>query len=322
VKRALLCAVLLAACNVGSSEETPAPATPPPATPVRAAEVTRGSVQVAVAGPGRTQALRELHVRAPFTGHLTSLGVNDGDALRAGAAIGAVVSQNSYAALEGAKAMVASARTAEEKADAARALELAQAGLVRQVLRTPAAGVVLSHKANAGDFVSEGDEIATLAEAGSIVFVAQIGQSDLRAIHPGAEAMVELAAEGAALPGLVHGALPAASSENLSVPVRIDFTGSTRDVRVGLFGTARITVAEHRDVLMVPQSALLRDDVTGVSRVAVIAPEGSVHWLVVTPGAVAHDLVEIDAPALAPGARVVVSGQVGLPEGARVRVES
>jgi multidrug efflux system membrane fusion protein len=233
-----------------------------------------------------------------------------------------VVSQNSHAALEGAKAMVAGARTPEEKADAARALELAQAGLVQQVLRTPAAGVVLSHKANAGDFVSEGDEIATLAEAGSLVFVAQIGQSDLRAIHPGAEATVELAAEGKALPGVVHGALPAASSENLSVPVRIDFAGSTRDVRVGLFGTARITVEEHRDVLMVPQSALLRDDVSGVSRVALIAPEGAVHWVVVTPGAVARDLVEVDAPALAPGSRVVVSGQVGLPEGARVRVES
>jgi len=322
VRRALACALLLAACNAGSSEESPSPAEPAAATPVRAAEVTRGSVQVTVAGPGRTQALRELHVRAPFTGQLVALDVNDGDSLRAGATVGAVVSQNSYAALEGAKAMVASARTPEEQADAARALELAQAGLVRQALRTPKAGVVLSHKANAGDFVSEGDEIATLAEAGSIAFVAQIGQSDLPAIHPGVEATVELAAEGKALPGVVHGALPAASSENLSVPVRIDFTGPTPDVGVGLFGTARITVAEHRDVLMVPRAALLRDDVTGISRVALIAPEGAVHWVEVTPGASAHELIEVEAPALEAGARVVVSGQVGLPEGARVRVES
>ena len=322
MRRALVCAALLAAaCNVGSSEETPSP-DQIAVTPVRAAEVTRGSVTVTVAGPGRTQALRQVHVRAPFTGQLVELRVNDGDSLRAGAPVGAVVSQNSHAALEGARAMVATSRTPEEKADAARALELAQGALVRQVLRTPAAGVVLSHKANAGDFVSEGEEIATLADANSIAFVAQLGQSDLREIRPGAAASVELAAYGKELAGVVHGALPDASSENLSVPVRIDFANPPRDVGVGLFGTVRIAVAEHRDVLMVPQSALLRDDVSGVSRVAVIAPDGAVHWVVVKPGASAHDLVEVEAPALEAGSRVVVSGQMGLPEGARVRVES
>jgi RND family efflux transporter MFP subunit len=323
VRRALSIALLLlAACNAGSSEEetAAAPASLEAATPVRAAEVTRGTVTVHVGGPGRTQALREVHVRAPFTGQLVALDVNDGDTVRAGAEIGAIVAQNSHAALEGAKAMVGSARTDAEKADAARALELAQANLVRQVLRTPAGGVVLSHKANAGDFVTEGDEIASLADASSIAFVAEIAQHDLPDIHPGAAATVELASARAPLAGIVHGLLPA-GAESPSVPVRIDFA-RPGDARVGLFGTAAIVVAEHRDALLVPAAALLRDDVSGVSRIGVIADGGVLHWVAVTSGALADDQVEVAAPGLEAGARVAVSGHVGLPEGARVRVQS
>jgi RND family efflux transporter MFP subunit len=307
VRRALSIALLLlAACNAGSSEEetAAAPASLEAATPVRAAEVTRGTVTVHVGGPGRTQALREVHVRAPFTGQLVALDVNDGDTVRAGAEIGAIVAQNSHA----------------EKADAARALELAQANLVRQVLRTPAGGVVLSHKANAGDFVTEGDEIASLADASSIAFVAEIAQHDLPDIHPGAAATVELASARAPLAGIVHGLLPA-GAESPSVPVRIDFA-RPGDARVGLFGTAAIVVAEHRDALLVPAAALLRDDVSGVSRIGVIADGGVLHWVAVTSGALADDQVEVAAPGLEAGARVAVSGHVGLPEGARVRVQS
>ncbi|MFI5316337.1 MAG: efflux RND transporter periplasmic adaptor subunit [Myxococcota bacterium] len=320
MKRALLCAALLIGCSAGAGEDAPVDAASS-ATPVRVAEVTRGDVAVTVSGPGRIQALRELRIRAPFTGQLAALDVADGDAVASGGAIGAVVSQNSHAALQGAKAMLSSARSESEQRDASRALELAQAGLVRQVLRAPAAGIVLSHRANAGDFVSEGDEIATIADASSLAFVAQIGQSDLREIRPGAAAAIEMASEPQPLGGSVHGVLPTASAENLSASVRIDLAPGPANLHVGLFGTARITVAERRDVLLVPQSAVLRDDITGASRVAVV-DQNTAHWIPVTPGATAGELLEVESVALQAGARVVVSGQVGLPEGARVRVES
>jgi RND family efflux transporter MFP subunit len=320
VRRAILCAALLIGCSAGADEDGPVGGASA-ATPVRVAEVTRGDATVTVSGPGRIQALRELHIRAPFTGQLAALDVGDGDTVASGGAVGTIVSQNSHAALQGAKAMVSSARSESEQRDATRALELAEAGLVRQVLRAPAAGVVLSHRANAGDFVSEGDEIATIADAASLAFVAQIGQSDLREIRPGAAAVVEMASESAPLTGTVHGVLPTPSAENLSASVRIDLAPQPSHLQVGLFGTARITVAEHRGVLLVPASAVLRDDITGASRVAIVEG-GAVHWLAVTPGAAAGGLLEVESPALQVGARVVVSGQVGLPEGARVQVES
>ena len=324
VKARVLLLALLLGCSRSASDAPAIDATPEPleATPVRVTEVTRATLSVTVSGPGRTQALREVRIRAPFTARLVALSIADGDTVQSGASIGALVAQSSDAALEGARAMLSAAKTDQERVDARRALELAESGLVRQPLRAPATGVVISHAANAGDYVFEGDEIATVADAASVAFVAQIVQSDLRAILPGQPVVIELAAESQPVPGVVHGVLPSASAENLNAPVRIDFAPARRDLRVGLFGTAQIIVAQHQDVLIVPAAAVLRDDVTGVARAAVLSEDGALRWVEVTIAARQGDALEVSSPALRPGVRVIVSGHVGLPEGTRVRVES
>jgi multidrug efflux pump subunit AcrA (membrane-fusion protein) len=78
-----------------------------------------------------------------------------------------------------------------------------------------------------------------------------------------------------------------------------------------------------RQVPVVPEAALLQDDVYGTTQVAVVgpAPDHRAHWVRVTLGARDGGLVEIVAPPLSPGTLVIVSGQVGLPEGTPVRVQ-
>ncbi|HKJ92295.1 MAG TPA: hypothetical protein VJ957_03955, partial [Longimicrobiales bacterium] len=72
---------------------------------------------------------------------------------------------------------------------------------------------------------------------------------------------------------------------------------------------------------VVPAASVLRDDVTGVSRVALVKPDGTGHWVVVQTGVQQGDQVQILSPRLTPGTRVITDGQVGLPEGATVQVE-
>jgi len=326
VRRALLLGLALGCSGRGDASPARAgsggadSASAAAATPVRVAAASRATLSVTVSGPGRTDALRQLRVRAPFTGTLVSLAVADGDRVQRGQTIGAVVSRNSEAALAGARAMLDAARTSREQDDARRALELAQQGLVRRPLRAPEAGVVLSHTASQGDLVNEGDEILTIAAAGSTVFVAQIAQGDLPRIRPGQPATIELAARSSPLAGVVHGILPAASSADLTAPVRVDFAGTGSPAGLGLFGTARIVVSEVRDALVVPAAAVLRDDIYGTSRVALVAPDMRVRWATVTPGITQGQLVQIVSPGLAAGDQVIVSGQVGLPDGSPVRI--
>ncbi len=289
-------------------------------TPVHMALVKRGTLAVTVSGPGRTDALDVQKVRAPFAGTLQSLRVVIGDRVQGGEEIGAVVSQTSQAALAGALVMQREAKTATQRNDAERAIQLAKQGLVQTALLAPRAGVVISRGASQGDLLSPGDSIISIASASSIVFIAHITQSDLSRVRPGQKAVVDAPGRSGGASGVVHGLLPADTS-TLSVPVRIDLRATGAVVPIGLFGTAHIVVGEQTTASIVPAAAILRDDVNGTSRVAVVDGGGRVHWTLVSVGVQQGDSVQIVSPLLAAGTRVIVSGQVGLPDSSHV-VES
>lgn len=264
-------------------------------------------------------AIEQQKVRAPFCGFLVSLVVTDGDRVRTGQIVGRVLSLESQAALIGAEKMLQSAQTAAQRRDAERALVLARRSLVTAALRVPETGVVVAHTSDEGDLVAQGQDILTIAATDSIVFEAEVVQSELSAVRPGQPALVTLTARDAQLPARVHALLPAASTRDLTAPVRLDFHPAHPGLALGLFGTARIRIGCHPDAEVVPEAAILRDDLTGTSRLAVAAA-GTAHWLTVRTGLVGAGQVELLSPLLPDGARVSVSGQVGLPEGSRLAI--
>jgi multidrug efflux pump subunit AcrA (membrane-fusion protein) len=298
--------------------ETPTPDAP---TPVRVAAVSRMSLAEVVSGPGRTVALSQQKVRAPFAGTLVELKVADGDLVVRGQSVGTIVSRESEAALSGAREMLREAQTAAQRSDAERAMTLAERNLVRKAVVATADGPVLSHASASGDRVSEDQEIITIAEASSIVFVADIPQSDLARISPGQPAQVTLGGRPAPLAGKVHSILPGANATDFTGSVRIDLPRLAERLSIGLFGTARVTVGSRASALVVPDSAVIRDDVTGVSRLAAVVG-GHAHWLIVTPGLKQNGMSEITGPEVAAGIQVIESGMVGLPEGKSVSVQS
>lgn len=319
-----LAVLVMVACSGGreASDETAASRdTTAAATPVRAAPVERADLDVVITAPGHTEALRLDRIRAPYPAQLLALRVTDGDRIVAGQVVAEIVSKNSQAARQGAEQMLAAARSAQDSADAERAIRIARQALVRQPLRAPAAGVVLSHAAEEGDYLDEGEVFLTIAETGGVYFNAQVMQGDLSRVRPGQRARIDIPAVGNEPVGaVVHGVLPSASSQNLSAPVRLNFSPTRPGLPVGLFGTASIVVARRRGAIVVPAAAVLRDDVTGISRVALIDSSSVAHWVVVQPGTQRDGRIEITSPRFAPGQRVIVQGQVGLPDDTRVQV--
>ena len=312
----------------GSGGDAPATtaAAVPAGTPVRVAEVQAATLRDQVVAPGQTVALVEQKVRAPFDGTLTALDVVEGSPVAKGQRIGEIVARDSEAALEGAREMRRQATTDTQRAEAERAIELARRNLVTSPLTTSVAGLVTRRSAAAGDRVTTDQELVTIAAADSLVFRADVPQSELGRAAPGRAASVELAGGTEALAARVHGPLTPETKSDLTAPLRLDF--ARRPVRLdgapvvpGRFGTARITVAEHRDVPVVPLAAVLRDDVSGTRRVGTVGEGDKLHWVVVTIGIEDGDRVEILSPRLAPGTRVVVSGQVGLAEGTPLAIE-
>lgn len=317
----IFAAGLAVGCGKRAETTSTSPAQDPAAgTPVRVEVVTRATLSVIVSAPGRTSALTEQKVRAPFAGTLKELLVADGDTVSRGQVLGTVVSRDSDAALSGAREMAREAKSPGEKRDAERALALAEKNLVRAPLRASANGTVISHVANRGDRLIEGQEILTISDWGSIVFLADVPQSDLPGIRPGQSASVELGGRPQPIPGAVYATLPAANAADFTAPVRIDLRGISGRLPAGLFGTARITVGRRSGVLAVPDTAILRDDVTGVTRVAIV-DQARARWIVVTTGLTEKGRTEVASGSLIEGQKVIVEGQVGLPEGSPVVVQ-
>jgi RND family efflux transporter MFP subunit len=286
---------------------------------VRVAPVQVATLQVLVSGPGKTVALSQQKLRAPFAGTLTDLQVSDGDSVRRGQTLGWMVARESEAALSGARQMVREAATPRERTDAGRALALAEKNVVRRALTATSDGAVASHAASTGDRLAEDQEILTINDAGSLVFVADLPQADLPKIRAGQKATIQFAGSAPA-GGSVHAILPAANATDYTGSVRIDLPRSSQKLALGIFGSASILVGEHRDAVVVPDAAVLRDDVTGVSRVAIVR-QNRVHWVEVRTGLRQGGRTEIASPPLARDEPVIVSGLVGLPDGKPVAAQ-
>lgn len=326
VKRgaALVLLLILSACRKGEEKKEgvsgpeKGPSLP---TPVRIAKVERMEIPLFVSGPGKTAALSQQKIRAPFAGILTDLRVSDGDRVHRGQAIGSIVARDSEAALSGAREMSRQASTEAERRDGERAVAIAEKNLVRKPLVASWDGTVVSHAASAGDRLSEDQDILTISDSSSLVFLADLPQSDLARIRGGQKAAVELAGSREPIAGSVHSVLPGANPADFTAQIRIDLPGASGANLIGLFGTARILVGQKTGAAVVPDAAILRDDVSGVSRLCLVV-DGKAHWIDVVPGAKDAGRTEIVSPPLADGQAVVVSGLVGLPEGKNVSAES
>lgn len=287
----------------------------PQGTPVQVGTVERSTMVDEVSAPGQTVALVEQKVRAPFDGTIAELAVVEGNPVRRGERIGSIVARDSEAALEGAQEMARRATTPAARDEASRALELAREHRVTAPLLATVSGRVTQRSASAGDRVTSDQDLVTIVAADSLVFRAQVPQSELASLRPGAEASIDLAGSASPVAAHLRSVLAADAGSDLTAPVRLDFDHPLPDPVPGLFGTARIVVARHRDAQVVPLAAVLRDDVSGTSRVGTFTDEGKLHWVQVETGLEDSARIEIRSPELAVGTRVVLSGQVGLPEG-------
>jgi HlyD family secretion protein len=167
-------------------------------------------------------------------------------------------------ALADAAAEEAARRAAVERAEAA--LAMAEKNLEKSVIRASLDGVVVSRSVEVGSAVTDlehgGTVIAVLADDKSIHVLAEVDENDISKVREGQPAEMRIDAfpderfEGhvrkVSLSGNTKGTLA-------SFEVEIEVAPDPR-FRVGMSSDVRITVDEYRDVLIVPNTAILRRD--------------------------------------------------------------
>jgi HlyD family secretion protein len=210
------------------------------------------------------------------------------------------------------------ARAQVEQADAAYAaavasLNLARAQLSSATVRAPFAGRIAEIPVSLGEFVSPGENIATLYDDRRLEVEVAVGERDLHLVRP--SAVVTLTPEalpGRMLQGAVRLVLPAADPASRSAKVRIRMIDPPSGLLPGTFVRASIVVEQHVAALVIPRQAL-----RGSNGVAVVQG-GVVRLRTVTIGLQHGALVEVTS-GLREGEQVIVLGPETLNDGQPVR---
>jgi cobalt-zinc-cadmium efflux system membrane fusion protein len=175
-------------------------------------------------------------------------------------------------------------------------------------LTTPIAGSVVQLDAAIGQMVEPSHTVATVADLSRVWFEAQVFEKDLERVEEGASAEVRLngypkhvfTAHVARLSGQVD-------RQARTVTARLLLDNPDKTLRLGLYGTARVSVAspDAREQLAVPISALT--DLGDAKAVFVRHPDGDFAVHEVRLGPSVGGLVPVLA-GLEEGEEVVVSG--------------
>jgi RND family efflux transporter MFP subunit len=348
----------LTGCRSAKDAETAKPATVT-ATPVKVVQVARQKISERLTYTGTFEAWQKINITPETAGKVAKIYVDEGQPVEKGQLLAELETESIRLQIKQAEAAVAAAdanfknmeknkdrmdRLLREKAisdqqyeqvklgyDAAKAqldqvqaaLNLARHYLDVSIMKAPWSGVVASKNAQVGDVInpmmggfSPASGILTLMDFSRIKIVLDVSPRDIARLQKGQAAVVTTAsAAGREFAGTVSlvGQTADASSKKFRVEVFIENPGLL--LRPGTFGDVVLDINTREDTLVLPQKAIID------YKYVFVAENGTARRQEVRIGLQNADFVEI-LSGLKAGEAVIIEGNYGLENGARIEVLS
>ena len=194
-----------------------------------------------------------------------------------------------------------------------QAIKAVQAGrpttAIEGVIRSPVSGTVVEKLITPGQLLQAGTTPSfTVADLSRVWVMAQLSESDLPSVNLGDMAQVETTAAGAPLTGAVENIPALVSPDTRAVVARVVVPNPTGVLKKQMYVRVRIQARQASEGLLVPASAILRDD-ENLPFVYLADPSGGFARRQVSLGYRAGDLVEITG-GLRAGDHIVVDGAI------------
>jgi len=198
--------------------------------------------------------------------------------------------------------------------------ELQKTRKIHKTLRidAPRDGIVVERNAVEGQMVDAGMNLYRIADLGLVWVQAQVFEQDLPFIRIGQEALVTLAyLPDRKFRGRVTFIYPTVDEKTRTLQVRMEFHNPGYYLKPGMFATVELTTELAAQVLLVPDSALLR---SGERNTVFVALEGGkFEPRSVTLGPRGAGYLYQVLSGLSAGERVVTSGQFMLDSESQLR---
>ncbi len=182
---------------------------------------------------------------------------------------------------------------------------------------SPISGVVADRSVFPGEMAVPGTPLMTILDISSVIARVSVPQTQAGFVRIGQKAHIT-AADGMQTDGTVTVISPALDPQGTTVEVWVQAVNPGEKLRPG--GTVHVTITGDaiRNATVVPPAALLPSS-EGGSAVFVVGNDMVAKEHKVTIGVRTNDAAQI-LDGVEPGARVVVSGGLGLQDGAKVQV--
>ncbi len=218
--------------------------------------------------------------------------------------------------VDAAQAQVESARAQLESARAQ--LQIAQQTIADTKVYAPFSGKVSGRPIQAGTVAGSSTPIVRIIGGSGIYFNGQVPSSNVEKVHQGDIVQVHVdAAPDKTFNGKIIAVNPLADSVGRLFSVRVQFIGSTAEIRPGMFARGNIAIRTVKNAVLVPNSAVLAK---GEQHYLFVIEGNKAKQVNVTTGLTKGDYIQVVG--ILPDAKVVVNGQQDLVDGSQVTEKS
>ena len=185
---------------------------------------------------------------------------------------------------------------------------------------SPLTGVVIKRYVQAGTFSKAGSPIFAVADTSTLLAKAMVGEAQIAELSVGTPVKIRLnALQGQEFKGVLTRLSPSASVPTRTFTAEVSIPNPDHTLKVGMYANAYIGGQVRKNVLAVPEGALvLRED---QKTVFVVLSDNKVMQRVLKLGDAAGGWVEVK-DGVKEGERIVVAGQHKLKDGLSVRLEA
>lgn len=186
-------------------------------------------------------------------------------------------------------------------------------------IRATAGGYITQLNYQAGDYVQDGEQLVTIADRSSFAFLLDLPY-ELRPYLASNRRVQLLLPDGVALQGSVAAALPTVDPVSQTQSILIRTTG-VQNLPENLVATVRLRKTARPNAVSLPKAAVLTDETQSEFWVMQMSGDSLAIKVPIRKGLETAGRVEILSPKLNPGDQILLTGNYGLPDTARVVIE-
>lgn len=310
------------------------------AVPVSVVNASRGTVSSYVTATANLVAENEVMILAEAEGRALKLLVEEGDYVKKGQLLVALVPDDARIAYEKASVRATNAKTTFERSSrmgdqqmisteelersqtdfrvAEQELAEARWRLGKTEIRAPFSGRITARMITTGQHVRPADELFTITDFDPLVARIYLPEKDVIGLEEGRDVRITLKAdESIKFRGRIRMISPVVDVATGTVKITVDAVNPPRDVRPGGFVNIDIVRETRPNVVLVPREAVIRE--LQKAHIFVVKDDGVAERRAISLGLEEDDSMEVTS-GIEEGDQVVVAGQGSLKDGSKIKV--